>query len=165
MQEKIDALKKEIEALNERIEGLEAQLEDVSCSIPNGDVLIDVENVLEFSFLDNFPEHTDENIIILHTDPYRTYNLINSCKSSCGRRQNMYGMNEIYCTPGFFRESLLRAQKGQYIALRGDVFDISDEFETLILEAISLGEVFFIILTNDLSKIPQSIHEKMRVIQ
>ena len=41
----------------------------------------------------------------------------------------------------------------------------SDEFEKLILDAVAESKVFFIILTNDLVKIPQSLREKMRVIQ
>ena len=76
----IEALKKEIEELNKKIEDLEIYINDVSESFYDNDALIDIENVLEFSFLDNFPEHIDENVIILHSNPYRTYKLMRSCK-------------------------------------------------------------------------------------
>ena len=111
------------EELNERIEGLEAQLDDVSCSITDNDALSEEENVLEFSFLDSFSEYTDENIIILHSNPYRTFKLVNSCKPSCGIRQNMYEMSKLYLTADYFSESLSRAQRGEYIALCSEVFD------------------------------------------
>lgn len=165
MQEQIDALKKEIEELNERIEELEAHFDDVCYSILDNDTLSEVENVLEFSFLDNFPEYTDENIIILHSNPYRTSKIVNACKPSSGVRYNLYSASKAGLTPERIKEDVSQAQKGTYFVLNSDMFDFSDAFEPLILDAITQNKVYFVILTNDLGKIPQSLQETMRIIQ
>ena len=165
MLEQIEALKKEIEELNQKIEKLETYIDNVAESLFNHDVILDVERVLEFSFLDNFPEHIDENVIILHNNPYRTYKLMRSCKASCGIKQLMYSIDDSFLTPEFFTKSLFEAKKGQYIAISSEIFSLSDKFETLMLDAIKQDKVKFIILTNDLETIPCSIREKMNVIQ
>lgn len=165
MLEQIEALKKEIEELNKKIEELETYIDNVGESLFNHDAILDVERVLEFSFLDSFPEHIDENVIILHSNPYRTYKLMRSCKASCGSTQMMYRIDDSFLTPEFFIKSLLQAEKGQYIAISSEMFSLSDKFETLMLDAIKQDKVKFIILTNDLETIPKCIRDKMNVIQ
>ena len=165
MLEQIESLKKEIKELNQKIENLETHIDNVAESLFNHDASLDVESVLEFSFLDNFPKHIDENVIILHSNPYRTYKLMRSCKASCGTMQMMYRIDDSFLTPEFFIKSLSQAEKGQYIAISSEMFSLSDKFETLMLNAIKQGKVKFIILTNNLEAIPCSIREKMNVLQ
>ena len=167
MQEKLNAILEELETLKEQVAELEGKLswlEDNCIDVDSGwDAISLVRNALEFSDLDNIQEYSKENVIILHTNCFRTVALANAYKASS--RWNMHELTPKELTAELLQENIRRANKGDYFLLKDNVFSLSNEFETIIANAILEKKVFFIICTNNLEKIPQSIREKMRVIQ
>ncbi len=167
MQEKIDVLLKEIADLKEQIADLEIRVgwhEDNHLDSIT-DVVITVQDALEFSDLDDIQCYTDENVIILHTNCFRTAALAKACRSSCDRIWCMHTMPIEELTPELLSNNINRSQKGEYILLKSNIFSLSDEFEKIIIDAIAKEKVFFAICTNKLENIPQTIREKMRIIQ
>lgn len=167
MQEKLDALMAELEALKDQVTDLEVRLgwlEDNCISVDNGwDAISIVQNALEFTDLDDIQEYSGENIIILHTNCFRTAALANAYKAPA--RWNMHELSDEQLTVELLQDNISRAKQGEYILLKSKIFSLSDAFERIILDAIAEKKVFFIICTKELETIPQSIRDKMRVIQ
>lgn len=167
MQEKLDALMAEVEALKEQVADLETRLgwlEDNCISVDSGwDAVSFVQSAIEFADLDNIQEYSEENIIILHTNCFRTAALANAYKAPA--RWNMHELSDSQLTVELLKQNINRSKQGEYILMKSNVFSISDEFEKVIFDAIAERKVFFILCTSDLNTIPTSIREKMRVIQ
>lgn len=180
MENQIDQLLNEIAELKERIEELESRvddevsyleekIDDLDASYQDSitDCLVEFENAQEFSDLDEIPTYTDENVIILHRNRFRTADLAHACRPS---EQSsgivlMHRMLIQYVTPSNLQQTITNSNRGTYVFLKDNVFSISDEFERIILDAITEGKVYFAIFTNSIDKIPQSIRDRMRVIE
>lgn len=167
MQEKLNAIMAELESLREQVLDLENRvgwLEDNCISVDSGwDAISMVQDALEFADLDDVQEYSEENIIILHANCFRTAALANAYKAPA--RWNMHELSDKQLTVELLQENIKRSKQGEYILLKSNIFSLSDMFESVIIDAIEEKKVFFIICTNGLEKIPQSIREKMRVIQ
>jgi hypothetical protein len=122
-----------------------------------------IREALEFSDLDDIQEYSEENVIILHKNCFRTVALANAYKAPA--RWNMHKLAPKDLTVELLKDNIRRANDGDYVLLKDNIFEISDEAEPIIVNTILEKKVFFIICTNNLEKIPQSIREKMRVIQ
>jgi hypothetical protein len=167
MQTKLNAILEELESLKEQVAELESNLnllEDYCIDADNGWGPIQlIREALEFSDLDDIQEYSEENVIILHKNCFRTVALANAYKAPA--RWNMHKLAPKDLTVELLKDNIRRANDGDYVLLKDNIFEISDEAEPIIVNTILEKKVFFIICTNNLEKIPQSIREKMRVIQ
>lgn len=171
----IEELADKIEALTARVEELEdslAEMEGNMADVANG--LIDrsvsntywwVEDAEDFADLDRANSYTDENILIEHTDRFRTAMLVGACKPSNGVTSHMTKMSPAFLTPDFLREKICKAVAGEYFVLKSSVFSYDDEFERVIMDAITDGKVYFAIVTNDPQTVPQQIREQLRTVR
>ena len=168
MQEKLDAIMAELEALKEKVENMEEQIADLEAIVEDGSydaALAWIEEALEYSELDEKLTYTDENVLLLHTNIFRTTELVRASQPSSGIRYNLNQMTAKHLTPQELQRNIDVAQEGSYLFVTSDVFTYAAEMETIIVNAMAAGRIFFMILTNNLNKVPQSIREKMRVIQ
>ena len=168
MQEKLDAIMAELEALKEKVENMEEQIADLEAIVEDGSydaALAWIEEALEYSELDEKLTYTDENVLLLHTNIFRTTELVRACAPSSGIRHNLNQMSAKHLTPQELQRNIDIAQNGSYLFLTSDVFTYANEMEAIIADAMAAGNVYFMILTNSLEKVPQSICNKMRVIQ
>ncbi len=169
MEKSIEALAVEIEELKEKVAELEQRMEDEVFSLEAqmddcvSDVLLAYENAEEFSDLDVIPAYSDENVIILHRNRFRTADLAHACRAH--HIAIMYSMLPQLLTPAELLRTIASCQKGDYIFLKTNIFSISDEFERIINDAITEDKVYFAIFTNSIEKIPQSLRDHMRVIE
>ena len=151
----------EVSSLEEKIDDLDASFQD---SIT--DCLVEFGNAQDFSDLDEIPTYTDENVIILHRNRFRTADLAHACRPS--EQSSVIWLLHKYSqdlTPSNLLRAVTNSNKGAYIFLKDIVFSVSDEFERIILDAITEEKVYFAIFTNSIDKIPQSIRDRMRVIE
>lgn len=165
--QKAEALIKEIELLKKQIKELEdrVNLQEEYCFESIADAMSMVETALQFSDLDNIPEFAHENVIILHTNCFRTAALAYAYDSEYDERYYMHALPDKMLTPEELSNNINCSQENAYIILKSNIFSISDEFEKIVLDAIADKKVTFVICTSNLEHIPQSIREKMRVIQ
>ena len=168
MQEKLDALVAELETLKERVEDMEEQIADLEAIVEESfydDTLAWIEEALEYSDLDEKITYKDENVLILHTNIFRTMELVRACEPDSGIRYNLNKMTAQQLTPKELLRNIDIAQEGTYLFVTSDVFTYAAEMETIIANAMEAGKIYFMILTNNLDKVPHSIRDKMRVIQ
>ena len=120
MQEKLNAIVEELEALKEQVAELEDKLswlEDNCIDVDSGwDAISLVRNALEFSDLDNIQEYSEENVIILHTNCFRTVALANAYKAPS--RWNMHELTPKELTAELLQENIRRANNGDYFLLK-----------------------------------------------
>lgn len=167
MQDKLNAILAELNSLKKQVIELENKIDWIKDDCLSSDYALDaimqIKEALEFSDLDDIQKYTNENIIILHTNCFRTAALAKAYNAPA--RWNMHDLPDKELTPELLLNGINRSNQGTYILLKSNVFSISNKFESIILNAILEKKVFFIICTNNLEKIPPSIRNQMRVIQ
>ena len=166
--EKIEALTARIEELEDRLAEMEGSIAEVAGEVA-GDMVSNVlcwfDDAEDFADLDATQSYTDENILIIHTNRFKTSELIRACKPSNGGTWRMTNMSPVHLTPDSLREMICKSAAGEYFALKSSVFSYDDEFERVIMDAITEGKVYFVIVTNDPQTVPQQIRERLRVVR
>ena len=163
--EKLEEMSSKLEELEERIDEMESnnygQYNDMLCEVQGISQFI--ETIYEYQELD-FQKFESENLIFIHTNALRTASFINALVKSYRRLHMMNKMTEKELTPEFLAQSVALDEKDSNV-VSGEIFSYSPEFEKIITHAIEGQKSYFIILTNNIQDIPQSLREKMRVIQ
>ena len=170
MQEKLDLILNKLEEISERIGKIEERVDELEndAAAERNDILCEVQAVTQFleifyEFQEmDFCELETENLIFLHTNALRTASFVKTLVGVCGALTQVNQMKKEHLTPAYLADIMKRER---HIVVKSDVFAWSDEFETLISGAIAADENNIYILTNDVECVPQSIREKMRVIQ
>ena len=90
--QKAEALIKEIELLKKQIKELEERVssQEEYCFMSIAETMSMVETALQFSDLDNIPEFAHENVIIFHTNWFRTAALAYAYDSEYDERYYMH---------------------------------------------------------------------------
>lgn len=170
MQEKLDAILNKLEEITERIGQIEERVEQLTndAAAERNDILCEVQAITQF--LEIYYEFQEmdfcglvkENLIFLHTDALRTASFVKTLVGVCDCLTQVNQMKKEFLTPDYLAGIMKRER---HIVIKSDVFAWSSDFETLIGDSISADENNFYILTDDLESIPQSLRDKMRVMQ
>ena len=169
MQEKLDVILNKLEEISERIGKIEERVEELEndAAAERNDLLCEIQHIsqfidilYEFHKMD-FPQLDRESLIFVHTNAFRTASFVNSLVDPFGSLTETHQMTKNYLTPTHLLDTI---QKSENIVIRSDIFSWSPDFEKIVVDAIANKKVCFVILTNDLESIPQSIRSKMRVM-
>lgn len=171
----IEELIEKVESLTAKVEELESRLAEIDGNLEGivedyvesalSDVSYWMEEAEDFADLDADCNYTDENVLILHTNRFRTAMLVSACKPSNGGAYNLIKVSPDRLTPDNLYKTIRSAKKGEYFVFKGNVFSCNNEFTQVIMNAIIEGKVYFAIVTNDPRTIPQQILEHLRVVQ
>ena len=170
MQEKLDVILEKLGEIGERISKIEERVEELenNATAEHNDILCEVQHISQFVdtlydfHLMDFPQLTRENLIFIHTNAFRTASFVDSLVDPFGGLTETHRMTKAHLTPSHLLDTI---QNSENIVIRSDVFFWSPDFEKIIVDAIVNNKVCFVILTNDLESIPQSLRDKMRVLQ
>ena len=170
MQDKLDAILGKLEEISERIGEIEERVEELEndTAAESNDLLCEIQHISQFVdilydfHLMDFPQIDRENLIFIHTNAFRTASFVDSLVDPFGGLTETHRMTKAHLTPAHLLETI---QNSENIVIRSDIFSWSQDFEKIVVDAIANKKVCFVILTNDLESIPQSIRSKMRVMQ
>ena len=168
MQENMEAILAEIETLKEQIENLEARVASLEELVLDADIQETtswLQSIMDFEYLNGKEEHANKNVVIVHKDCFRTAALVDGCKPKVRSTYLLYHMNKEFLQPLVLMQLIENAREGECFVLDSEVFSYSELFTAIILSAIDKGSVYFVLLTNNLHKIPQSILAKCSVIE
>ncbi len=156
--EKLENLSRKINDLEERVSGLyEETLDEMS------GIVFKIEKALAYEGAD-VPDYSNENIIILHSSCFRTSALVKACCSPCKSINDLTG-DPGQISPDQLAEKISRTMTDTHFILSSDIFARSDGFEKVILNAVTEGEAYFAIVTDDIWKIPDRLRNIMRLVQ
>ena len=166
MQEKLDAILGKLEEISERIGKIEARVEELEdTAIEEREEILEAVNDVA-SFVDDlrtyqmfdFSEISNENVIFIHTNAFRTDSFMSAAAKNTGF------CSCLVHTPTPASLKWIIGKEGK-IAISGEVFSWDPDYETVIDDAIVNKKACFIILTNDIECVPKNIRDKMRVMQ
>ena len=106
----------------------------------------------------DFPKTGSDNVIFLHTNAFRTAFL----KRACAKNSGVCACLEHIPTPAGLEWIIGKEQR---VVISGEMFSMDADYEKVVGEAIAKKECCFIILTNNINEIPESIRSKMRVMK
>ncbi len=168
MQEKLDAILEKLDELSERINDIEGRLNDLECNIPEelSDVVYKVKDALRLTSA-MIPDYSKENIIILHTDGFRTAAILDACLTPGKNLCDMMTVTPEYLDPSFLSKEINNLFLATHFVLSSDIFARSAEFEKIIADAINedKANANFIIITNNIEMVPQSLRDIMRTVK
>ena len=170
MQEKLDLILNKLEEISERIGKIEERVDELEndAAAERNDILCEVQNIsnfvetiYDFNELD-FSGLECDNLILLHTNALKTAAFVDAFIHACGSLTQTNKMTKDLLTPACLEDII---EKNKYVLVKSDIFSWSEEFESIVCDAITTRKAVFAILASGLESIPLSIRTKCGIIE